>query len=230
MDPQFYAVRWLTTLFAREFPLTDTFRVWDSLLADPARFMLMYCIGAAMIEHIEESLLQADFAGIMNLLQQYQPPEVSELLKTADTIRQSALCPPEEKKGRDLKQMGADLAGGMGVQVRKGWNMMKTKGLPFLSKIGRRWMKECDVAQDTKMKVASMSKEVSDTVNQKLKERKDNDETADEKKKKKKKHSHEKKSLKKSETNESEESETEEKPKSKETEEETEEDEEVAYL
>ena len=192
--------------------------------------MLMYCIGAAMIEHIEESLLQADFAGIMNLLQQYQPPEVSELLKTADTIRQSALCPPEEKKGRDLKQMGADLAGGMGDQVRKGWNMMKTKCLPFLSKIGRRWMKECDVAQDTKMKVASMSKEVSDTVNQKLKERKDNDETADEKKKKKKKHSHEKKSLKKSETNESEESETEEKPKSKETEEETEEDEEVAYL
>lgn len=82
--------------------------------------MLMYCIGAAMIEHIEESLLQADFAGIMNLLQQYQPPEVSELLKTADTIRQSALCPPEEKKGRDLKQMGADLAGGDGRSGQKG--------------------------------------------------------------------------------------------------------------
>ncbi len=37
MDPQFYAVRWLTTLFAREFPLTDTFRVWDSLLSKKKR-------------------------------------------------------------------------------------------------------------------------------------------------------------------------------------------------
>ena len=137
VDPQFYAVRWLTTLFAREFPLSDTFRVWDSLLADPARFMFMYCVGAAMVEHVEESILQADFAGIMNLLQQYQPPEVNELLETADTIRQSALCPQEEKKGRDLKQMGVDFAGEMGDQVRKGWNMMRTKGLPFLSKIGR---------------------------------------------------------------------------------------------
>ena len=90
-----------------------------------------------MVEHIEESLLQADFAGIMNLLQQYQPPEVNELLEVADEIRHNALCPPEEKKGRDLKQMGADLAGEMGDQMKKGWNMMKTKGLPFLSKIGR---------------------------------------------------------------------------------------------
>ena len=217
MDPQFYAVRWLTTLFAREFPLSDTFRIWDALLADPARFMFMYCVGAAMIEYVEEPLLQADFAGIMQLLQQYQPPPADELIEAADGIRQKVLRPAEEKKGKDLKQIGAELAGEMSDQVKKGWSMMKTKGLPFLTKI----------AQETKTKVVT----IGESVNQKLKEKKGEDEEEKEEKKKKEKKSlkKEKKSLKKSSETKEEESEEEEEKEKKEESEEAEDDE-VAYL
>ena len=203
MDPQFYAVRWLTTLFAREFPLSDTFRIWDALLADPARFMFMYCVGAAMIEYVEEPLMQADFAGIMQLLQQYQPPPADELIEAADGIRQKVLRPAEEKKGKDLKQIGAELAGEMSDQVKKGWSMMKTKGLPFLTKI----------AQETKTKVVT----IGESVNQKLKEKKGEEEEEKEEKKKKS-----------SETKEEESEEEEEKEKKEESEEA--EDDEVAYL
>ena len=222
MDPQFYAVRWLTTLFAREFPLSDTFRIWDALLADPERFMFMYCVGSAMIEHVEEPLLQADFAGIMQLLQQYQPPPADELIAAADGIRQNALRPTEEKKAKDLKQIGAELAGEMSDQVKKGWSMMKTKGLPFLTKI----------AQETKTKVVN----IGESVNQKLKEKKDEEEEEEEKEKKsskkeKKSSKKEKKSLKKMNEKKEEESE-EEKETKQESEEEKEEadDDEVAYL
>lgn len=100
MDPQFYAVRWLTTLFAREFPLSDTFRIWDALLADPARFMFMYCVGAAMIEYVEEPLLQADFAGIMQLLQQYQPPPADELIEAATVFARRCCDRRRRRRGR----------------------------------------------------------------------------------------------------------------------------------
>lgn len=220
MDPQFYAVRWLTTLFAREFPLSDTFRIWDALLADPERFMFMYCVGSAMIEHVEEPLLQADFAGIMQLLQQYQPPPADELIAAADNIRQNALRPTEEKKAKDLKQIGAELAGEMSDQVKKGWSMMKTKGLPFLTKI----------AQETKTKVVN----IGGSVNQKLKEKKEEEEEEEEEKKKKKEKKSlkkEKKSLKKSnEKKDEDEDEEEEKGKEEEREEEEADDDEVAYL
>ena len=124
--------------------MPDTFRLWDALLADPMRFMFMHCIGAAMVELVEESLLQADFAGIMGILQQYQPPPIQDLFTAANAIRTKQLKPvvveEAEKKGVDLKKMAersAELAGEMGDQVKKGWNMVKTKGLPFLSKIGK---------------------------------------------------------------------------------------------
>ena len=97
-----------------------------------------------MVELVEDSLLQADFAGIMGILQQYQPPAIHDLFTAADAIRMKQLKPvkeeEEERKGVDLKKMAersAELAGEMGDQVKKGWNIVKTKGLPFLSKIGK---------------------------------------------------------------------------------------------
>ena len=75
MDPQFYAVRWMTTLFARElpmqetleFPLSDTFRIWDALLADPERFDMAYCVGLAIVEREKRRLVGGDFAEIISL-------------------------------------------------------------------------------------------------------------------------------------------------------------------
>lgn len=46
---------------------------------------------------------------------------------------------------------GAAIAGEVGDQMKKGWDVMKKKGLPFLSRI----------AQDTKSKVVSMAGNVT---------------------------------------------------------------------
>ena len=96
IDTQFYAMRWLTTLFAREFDLPKAFRIWDSLLADPERFMLMYCVGAAMVKMIDEDLLKSDFAGVMGLLQNYNVSDVDKILEVANEVRIKKLKPEED--------------------------------------------------------------------------------------------------------------------------------------
>ena len=66
MDPQFYAVRWMTTLFARELPMQETLRLWDALLADPERFDMAYCVGLAIVEREKRRLVGGDFAEIIS--------------------------------------------------------------------------------------------------------------------------------------------------------------------
>ena len=59
-----------------------------------------------------------------------------------------------------MMKAGAELAGEVTDQVKKGWDLMKKKGLPMLSRF----------AQSTRSKVASMTKEVSSQVQSKKKE------------------------------------------------------------
>ena len=59
-----------------------------------------------------------------------------------------------------MMKAGAELAGEVTDQVKKGWDLMKKKGLPMLSRF----------AQSTRSKVASMTKEVSSQVQGKKKE------------------------------------------------------------
>lgn len=91
-------MRWLTTLFAREFSLQNTFRVWDALLADPDRFQLMYCIGTSMIQKKEEFLLASDFAGIMQCLQNYECDDVEGVIHEANRVRNRVL------KGNEVEE------------------------------------------------------------------------------------------------------------------------------
>ena len=63
VDPQFYAVRWMTTLFARELPMQETLRLWDALLA----FDMAYCVGLAIVEREKRRLVGGDFAEIISL-------------------------------------------------------------------------------------------------------------------------------------------------------------------
>ena len=58
-----------------------------------------------------------------------------------------------------MMKAGVELAGEVGDQMKKGWDLMKKKGLPMLSRF----------AQSTKSKVVSMTKEVSDQVQSKMK-------------------------------------------------------------
>ena len=91
-------MRWLTTLFAREFSLQNTFRVWDALLAHPDRFQLMYCIGTSMIQKKEEFLLASDFAGIMQCLQNYECDDVEGVIHEANRVRNRVL------KGNEVEE------------------------------------------------------------------------------------------------------------------------------
>lgn len=58
-----------------------------------------------------------------------------------------------------MMKAGVELAGEVGDHMKKGWDLMKKKGLPMLSRF----------AQSTKSKVVSMTKEVSDQVQSKMK-------------------------------------------------------------
>lgn len=84
-------MRWLTTLFAREFPFETMLRVWDALLADPQRFMLAQCLATAMIDAKEEELAEKDFVECVQLLQNYEVTEVDRLLLQTNQIRMKEL-------------------------------------------------------------------------------------------------------------------------------------------
>ena len=240
MDPQFYAVRWLTTLFAREFELEKTFRIWDALLADPQRFMFMYCIGTSMVKLVEEQLLASDFAGIMGCLQNYGVNDIDKIIEVANEVR-IRKCKGEEEKEEvestsqsmmnelldylvEMMKAGAAIAGEVGDQMKKGWDVMKKKGLPFLSKF----------AQDTKSKVVSMTENVTQKLTKKEEEEERSEEEEEEEKPKKKSVKKSLKSLKKKSKDESDESEEEKKKKKKKEEkseeEEEEEEDDIAYL
>ena len=47
--PSFYSLRWITTLFTREFDLFDTIRLWDSLFADTDRHDLLCYLCCTMV-------------------------------------------------------------------------------------------------------------------------------------------------------------------------------------
>ena len=66
---------------------------------------------------------------------------------------------------------GADLAGEVTDQVKKGWNLMKKKGLPMLSRF----------AQSTRSKVTSLTKKENESSKQSKKSKKESKESKESK-------------------------------------------------
>lgn len=91
VDVRFFGVRWIRLWLAREFPLDDLLRVWDSLLTAEQTLPWLRFVCVAMIVRIRDELLSADFAGCMKLLLHYPPCDVEELLRVADRLRISNL-------------------------------------------------------------------------------------------------------------------------------------------
>lgn len=89
VNPQFFAMRWITTLLSRELMLPDTVRLWDSLFADATRFDFLLQACCAMIVLQRKELLASDFSGCLQLLQKYPPTDVVDILKTALQIRKN---------------------------------------------------------------------------------------------------------------------------------------------
>lgn len=83
-----------------------------------------------------------------------------------------------------MMKAGVAIAGEVGDQMKKGWDVMKKKGLPFLSKF----------AQDTKSRVVSMTENVTQKLAKKEEEKKKNENESESEEEKPKK-----KSLKKKE-------------------------------
>ncbi|GMH55357.1 hypothetical protein TrRE_jg7387 [Triparma retinervis] len=61
-------MRWVTTLLSREFNMPDTVRIWDVFLTN-TQITPYVCV--AMVSLVRSRLLQMDFAGCLELLQNY---------------------------------------------------------------------------------------------------------------------------------------------------------------
>jgi len=88
LDAHFYSLRWITTLFCREFTLPDSIAVWDALFADEKlpEFVLFFCL--AMLLEQREILLRNDFGFNLQSLQNYSPEvEVKRLLDRMKALR-----------------------------------------------------------------------------------------------------------------------------------------------
>jgi hypothetical protein len=88
LDAHFYSLRWITTLFCREFTLPDSIAVWDALFADDKlpEFVLFFCL--AMLLEQREELLRGDFGHNLQSLQNYSPEvEVKRLLERMKALR-----------------------------------------------------------------------------------------------------------------------------------------------
>ncbi len=90
--PQFYCLRWSTTLLAQDFPLPDVLRLWDFLLGDGAaapggRADTLRRLCAAAVLGARRELLAADFAGAVKLLQALPAADADALAARAAALR-----------------------------------------------------------------------------------------------------------------------------------------------
>ena len=89
VQPQYYAFRWITLALTQEFSFSDALRLWDALIAQPAGerndYLLLLCL--AMLLKVREDLMQLDFAESLKLLQHYPPIDVSVLVDSAESLK-----------------------------------------------------------------------------------------------------------------------------------------------
>lgn len=87
VDPRFYGVRWLSLLFAQEFPLLDVLRLWDTLFGDPHRFEFLLFFACAMVVNLRPILMDADFGTALLTLQNYPKIDIDAMIRKAKQLR-----------------------------------------------------------------------------------------------------------------------------------------------
>mmetsp|Transcript_19210 Transcript_19210/g.66197 ORF Transcript_19210/g.66197 Transcript_19210/m.66197 type:complete len:480 (-) Transcript_19210:110-1549(-) len=95
LDPGFYALRWITTLLAREFDIGDTMRLWDAILANTARVDFLLHFSLTMLLAQRTALLESDFAECLQLLQRYPASDPEMLLRRCRALQAA----PATKEG-----------------------------------------------------------------------------------------------------------------------------------
>ena len=98
IDPFFYCFRWVTLLFAQEFPLFDTIRVWEAIFSAPDRLHFVSFLVVAIMASSRQVILHSEFTTILEHLQ-----TLRDHLPLEQTLR-AATSLYLEFKDRDFKQ------------------------------------------------------------------------------------------------------------------------------
>uniref|UniRef100_A0A5K3F0X7 Rab-GAP TBC domain-containing protein n=1 Tax=Mesocestoides corti TaxID=53468 RepID=A0A5K3F0X7_MESCO len=83
LEPTYFAFRWITLLFSREFMLPDVLRLWDCIFADEHRFDLVLYICCSMLILVRSELLTCDFPQAVRLVQNYPYNDVGCIISHA---------------------------------------------------------------------------------------------------------------------------------------------------
>lgn len=86
--PQVFGLRWIRLLFGREFSLQDLLVLWDAIFADSRTLDLVDYLFIAMLIHIRQQLMSADYSTCMQILMRYPPvDDINDIVRDAKEIR-----------------------------------------------------------------------------------------------------------------------------------------------
>ena len=86
VHPQFYSLRWLMLLLTQEFQISDVLRLWDSLLSHPNKMEYLNFLCAAIAINSKEKLMEEEFSGVMQTLQNTDGYDLNKFLIIANKL------------------------------------------------------------------------------------------------------------------------------------------------
>lgn len=87
IDPFFYCFRWVTLLFAQDFALFDTLRIWESIFSSQHRLKFISYLAISIIISCRQVILTEEFAVVLEHLQTIQDHlNVQKVVQTASEL------------------------------------------------------------------------------------------------------------------------------------------------
>ncbi|KAL7674447.1 hypothetical protein ACOME3_000727 [Neoechinorhynchus agilis] len=74
VETEYFAFRWLTLLFAHEFPLEELLLIWDVIFSHEHPRDIVPFIATAMVVSVRDRIMINDFGSVLTLLQKYPNP------------------------------------------------------------------------------------------------------------------------------------------------------------
>ncbi len=69
IDPFFYCFRWVTLLYAQDFDLFDTLRIWESIFSSDDHLQYINFFAIAIIMSCKDVIINNDFTAVLEHLQ-----------------------------------------------------------------------------------------------------------------------------------------------------------------
>ena len=87
IDPFFYCFRWVTLLFAQDFALFDTLRIWESIFSVEDRPRFINLVAIAIVMNCKEVILVGEFTVVLEHMQNIQDRiDVNKVVQTASEL------------------------------------------------------------------------------------------------------------------------------------------------